>query len=236
MADPSPNTPNPLRQGPENYGTLAEALKVIISSALKQTENMLPCRVVSYDRVQNVAVVHPLIRVAMSEGNYSRVQIGPIPVFAAGAGGFVMNFPIKAGDLGWMLANDRDITNFLESLDESDVGSFRQHSFNDAILFPDSIRNFDTTGEDGNMVIQSSDGKIRISLGQSQIKLTHPTKVFLDTPLVDCLKDIHAAGTITGDTDVVFAGISAKAHKHGKGTLQAPNGPLVSGDTDIPHG
>lgn len=211
-----------------------------MGNAFMKLENMLPCRVISYDRVANTAIVHPLIKVILNNGgstpaNMSRPQIGPVPVFAMGAGNFVVNFPVKAGDLGWMVANDRDITAFLETLDESEPHTYRSHSFSDSVLFPDAIRNFDTTGEDGNMVIQSLDGHVRISLGEAQLKLSHPTKIFLDAPLVEFQKDAHGPGTATFDTDVVFANISAKGHKHkGTGTLVAGSTP-VSGDTDVPH-
>lgn len=227
------NYPN---HGPEDYGDMANALAKVLANAFMKSENMLPVKVVSYDRVKNTAIVQPLIKIIMTASTHSRGQIGPIPVFAAGAGSFVMNFPVKEGDLGWILANDRDISAFEESLVEVEPPTMRTHSFNDSVLFPDAIRNFDTTGEDGNMVIQSLDGKIRISLGESQLKLSHPTKIFLDAPLVEMQKDAHAPGTITGDTDVVFAGISGKGHKHaGHGTLLTSDGKQVNGDTDVPH-
>jgi hypothetical protein len=226
---------NYANQSPEDYGDMANTLSKILANAFMKSENMLPVKVVSYDRVKNTAIVQPLIKIIMTGGVYSRGQIGPIPVFAAGAGQFVMNFPVKPGDLGWILANDRDISQFEQTLEEGPPPTTRTHSFNDSVLFPDAIRNFDTTGEDGNMVIQSLDGKIRISLGESQLKLSHPTKIFLDAPLVEMQKDAHAPGTITGDTDVVFAGISGKGHKHDGAGLNAPNGPVTGTTSNPPH-
>lgn len=172
--------PNPLRQGPENYSDLGDVLATVMGVLSRQIENMLPCRVISYDRAANTAIVQPLMRVILTGGEQPRAQIGPIPVFAAGGGNYVFNFPLKAGDLGWMLANDRDISAFVESLDESAPATFRTHSFNDAVLFPDPIRNFDTTGQDGSVVLQSMDGAQRIAMGDNQITLTHPAGVTID--------------------------------------------------------
>lgn len=226
---------NPLRQGPEDYADMGNMLQKVLGKAAQQMENMLPARVVSYDRDKNEAIVLPLIKIILTEEVKSRMQIGPIPVFAFGGGNFVINFPLRPGDLGWILANDRDISNFLETLDEAEPLTYRTHSFNDAMLFPDAIRNFDTSGEDARMVIQTLDGSVRVSLGDASIHLKHPTLVKVETPLADFTGDIHATGTITGDTDVVFAGISGKDHKHARGTYAVGANP-VTGDSDVPHG
>lgn len=232
------NFPN---HGPEDYADMANGLTKIIANAFMKSENMLPAKVISYDRTANTAIVQPLIKIVMTASNYSRGQIGPIPVFAFGAGNFVINFPIKIGDLGWIQANDRDISAFEQSLAESLPATYRTHSFNDAVFFPDVIRNFSTAGEDGNMVIQSLDGTTKISLGASQIHLVHPTKVLITSPLSEISQDLHVIGnincdqTVTGNTDVVFAGISGKGHVHAKGTYTAPNGLLTGGNSDVPH-
>jgi hypothetical protein len=219
--------PNPLRQGPENYSDLGDMLGSILSTFAKQMENMLPARVVSYDRVANTAIVKPLVKIILTASVQERMEIGPIPVFAAGAGNYLMNFPVAAGDLGWILANDRDVTNYMESLDLSEPRTYRSHSFNDSVFFPDSIRNFDTSGEDGNMVIQNKDGSVRISLGQERIMVKHPTKVIMDTPMVEFTGDGHMVGTFTADVDVIAAGISLVNHVHNPGDYKAGNTPVT---------
>lgn len=220
-------TPNPLRQGPENYSDLGDMMASVMGVMAKQLENMMPCKVVSYDRVANTAIVQPMLKVIMTGGVYPRAEIGPVPVFAAGAGGFVVNFPIKAGDLGWLLANDRDITAFVESLAESEPATYRTHSFNDSVLFPDAMRGFTTSGEDGNMVIQSTDGATRISLGAGRILLKHPTLVRIECPMVETTGDVKVAGTLTATTDVIGGGVSLKNHKH---TLTQPG----TGQSGVP--
>lgn len=224
MAD----APNPLRQGPEDYADLGNMLGKVMNILSQRLENMLPCRVVSYDRVANTAIVQPLIKIILTASEQTRAQIGPIPVFAAGGGNFVVNFPLRAGDLGWMLANDRDITAFRESLEEAVPNTFRTHSFNDAVLFPDKVRNFQTSGEDGRMVIQSLDGAQRISLGDADIRVKHPSLITLEAPLVEFTGDGHMAGTFTADVDVIGGGVSLKDHTHrqvqpGTGNSGPPN-------------
>lgn len=224
MAD----TPNPLRQGPEDYADLGNMLGKVMSILSQRLENMLPCRVVSYDRQANTAVVQILIKIILTASEQSRAQIGPVPVFAAGGGGFVVNFPLKAGDLGWVLANDRDISAFMESLSEGAPSTFRTHSFNDAVLFPDAIRNFDTSGEDGRMVIQALDGSTRISLGADSVLVKHPTLVKIDAPNAEFTGNVSVAQTLTAQTDVIGGGVSLKNHTHkgvqpGSGNTGTPN-------------
>ena len=228
---------SPLHQGPEDYADMANALAKVMSNAFMKSENMLPVKVVSYNRTANTAVVQPLIKIVTTGNTYSRSQIGPIPVFAFGGGNFVINFPLKPGDLGWIMANDRDITGFQTTLAESNPATYRTHDFNDSVLFPDVIRNFTTSGENGNMVIQSLDGTQKISIGVNQIHLVHPTLVTVDAPNSQFNGNLTATGTITGNTDVVAAGLSMKNHYHFPNTTTNPmkaGSVQVTGQTNPP--
>ena len=43
-------------------------------------------------------------------------------------------------------------------------------------------------------------------------------KIAIDSPLITTTGDFHAAGTITGDVDVIAVGKSLKTHTHPNGT------------------
>lgn len=235
--------PSPNNQGPQDLGGLGEALSKILANVAMKIENAIPVKVVSYDRVQNTAIVHPQIQFVIRGGDsgfdpthVQRAHVGPVPVFAAGAGAYVINFPVMAGDLGWLVANDRDITNFLESLNESAPNTYRTHSFNDGVMFPDIIRNFDTTGEDGNMVIQSVDGTVKISLGQERILVKHPTKVIVDAPdseftgNVKIDQQLEVVGNAKFDANVdiegtLMNGVNMTTHHHTAQGATAPTTP-----------
>lgn len=180
MAD---ETLNPLRQGPESYGNLGDAVGTIIRNAALDSEVCIPCKVISYDRESNTAVVHPLVKVVLTKEQVSRAEIGPVPVFAMGTQQFVINFPVKEGDLGWLIANDRDITNFIDTLGEGPPNTYRIHSFNDGVFYPDMIRGYAINEYDTDaLVIQSKDGKQCISVGPNQIYLRHDVGVTIDAP------------------------------------------------------
>lgn len=232
-------------QNPADSGSLAGVLTGLLAKFLQNVDDCLPATVVSYDRDSNTATVRPVVAVLTTEGaTVQRAMIASVPVFAFGAGDFVINFPIKPGDLGWIKATDRDISLFKQSLAEARPNTLRKHSFEDGVFFPDLIRNFTVDPEDkaDNAVFQSRDGKIRVSLWPDRVKITAnetwfdvkddgtitataPQKVFFDTPLVE-FAGMFRSGTRYGgqisemdgglktSMDQVAGGVSTMNHPH----------------------
>jgi len=170
------------------------------------TENLLPAKVVSYDRAKNIATVQPLIMIVdVTDNTAMRNEIAELPVFSFGGGGFHINFPLKAGDLGWMLAADRDIGLFMKSLGPSKPTTRRQHKFNDSWFIPDVFRQYTINGADSNsMVIQTTDGATRIAIKPGEITITAPSKVKIDTPLTHITGDVQIDKTITVNSHAVL--------------------------------
>jgi hypothetical protein len=173
MADSVGNNPN---IDPANNDTLAGTLQSVFNQLLKNVDTMLPARVLKYDRDTNRVQVEVLIAMISTSGQQvSRAQIANIPVINIGGGGFIINFPLKgaseeyAGDLGFIMANDRDISLFLQSYSEAPPNTNRVKNFSDSVFIPSALTGYTVDGSDtDNMVIQSLDGKTKISLG-SQI-------------------------------------------------------------------
>ncbi len=192
---------------------------------LQNTDDMLPAKVIAYNRATNRAQVQPLIvMVTTSNEQVPRAQIASVPVLQIGGGGFVISVPLKPGDLGWIKANDRDISLFLKNYAQTAPNTQRKHKFSDAVFIPDSfMKDVIINGEDDeNLVIQSLDGTVRIALWEDKIKITAPeiilnasTSVTLDTPLVACTGDVTVEGNITADGDVLADGVSLHNHTHG---------------------
>lgn len=158
---------------PANEGTLLGVMNTALRKHLQSVDDMLPARVISFDRATNRAQVLPLIRILTTDGRQStRAQIASVPVLQLGGGGFVLNFPIVAGDLGWIKANDRDISLMLQSWADSPPNSLRLHSFQDAVFIPDAMHGWIIAEEDAaNVVLQSLDGSVKVSLGAASLKL-----------------------------------------------------------------
>jgi hypothetical protein len=164
-ADPS--------RDPGDDDSLLGTLNTVLRKFLQNTDDMLPARVVAYDRVKNRAQVQPLIALVTTSGDQvQRAQIASVPVIQAGGGGFVLSFNLQPGNLGWIKANDRDISLFLQRFKGGPPNTKRMHSFEDAVFIPDVMTGYTLGGEDAEAaVLQSMDGAYKVSVGGGRVKL-----------------------------------------------------------------
>lgn len=196
----------PTRNGADS-GSWSGAIRQILNKFLAQSiDDMLPARVISYDNVTNMARVQPLIMLrASNQQCLSRGQL-TVPVFNIGGGGAVLRFNLVPGDIGWVKANDRDISNFIQSLEEASPNTNRKHKFDDALFFADKMRQYSVQDEEGALaVLQTTDGSIRMVMTDTGFKI----KGNLD---VDGA--VSATGVITSDVDCVGDGVSLVEHDH----------------------
>ncbi len=187
-------------------GSLMGAFDLFRAKFLQNTDDMLPAKVIAYNRATNRAQVQPLIvMVTTNNEQVPRAQIASVPVYQAGAGNFVISFPVNPGDLGWIKANDRDISLFLKNYAQTAPNTQRKHKFSDAVFIPDSfMKDVEINAEDeANLVIQTVDGTVRVALWSDKVKITAPsvemvasTEITMTAPVVT----ITAATSITLDT------------------------------------
>lgn len=212
---------------PANLNSLTGTFKEIIKKIMQGIDGCLPVRVINYDKAANRVQVQPLIQLLdTSDQTYSRAQIASVPCVRYGGGGFVLRFNYKPGDLGIIIASDRDISIFLQSYKESKPQTNRIKNFADSWFFGDEMKDVVIAEEDEeNAVLQSLDGAVKISLGTSKIKIAAPTvqivtetaeitaatatitspeteiisstNVIMTTPLLAVSGNITAGGTIT---------------------------------------
>lgn len=178
-------------------------------------ENMIPAIVVEYDRATNLATVQPAImNVDMADKGRSRQPLALIPTLALGAGGFVISFPIKKGDLGWIHAADRDLSTFKKTLAESTPPNGTIHKFGQGMFIPDVFRQYTINGEDADaMVIQAVGGQTRISIKQDSVKITATSLVTVDAN-AKFTKDVSIDGSLTVAVEATVAGIPVTTHGH----------------------
>ena len=188
---------------PADNGTLAGAVTFSFQKMLQNVNGMLPAQVMSYDRSTNRAKVQLLINIVGTDGiQYPRPQLAAIPVFVFGGGGFRLSFPLKSGDQGWVIANDRDISNFLNSYKQTSPNTARIKNFSDGVFFPDVMKGLDTIsgGDANNAVLSNSSGTVTISISETGVTITSPSINFdLGNPLnvMNVNGSIVATGTIT---------------------------------------
>lgn len=223
MADNVQTTSNPAEEG-----HLVGAFRQILNSFLKNVDDWLPVRVISFDVNQNTVLVQPLIMLMDSEkGLHRRAQI-TVPVFTMGGGNALIRFNLKKGDLGWIKASDRDISSFISTLKEAGPNTLRKHSFDDAIFMPDVMKQFEPQAgdDDAFMVMQTIDGSVRLSMFDTGFKLKGD---------LDVDGKISATGDIESDGDVKAGSVSLTDHDHdfayvGAGTGSSPQ----TGTTEPP--
>ena len=216
---------------PANDDSLTGTFREILKKFLQVTDDMLPAMVRTYDRVRNVATVQPLIQVVNTEGQtFNRAPLTNVPVLLMGGGGFFASFHLPANSLGWIKANDRDISLFLQAFANNQPNTGRLHSFEDAVFIPDIMTGYTIAGEDMQAaVIQSMDGTVKLSLTNQRININAP-QVNINTS-GDC--NINAGGNF----QIVSSGMThngtrvGDTHVHEQGNDSAGNAEV---DTEPP--
>lgn len=224
-------------QNPADDGSAAGALNTIFRKQMMEAQGQLPAVVLNYDRRANRATVRPLIQMLLTNGQtVQRASIVSVPVLSLGGGGFTLNFPLKAGDLGWIEASDRDISLFLQAMTEQKPNTLRIHSFNDGRFIPDAFAKYAINEADGTAAtLQSYDGSVRIALDTAQIRITAPsvqvtateditmnagTLITMTAPAISLNQTGGGSGaTFTGAPvvmpDAIIAGVTQSTHHHG---------------------
>lgn len=162
-----------------NGGSMSGITNEFLANWLRnEVDGMVPARVVSYDDTTNRAVLHPIVMMGGTDGaKVPRGDVHGIPVFRFGGGGVFMRFPLKKGDLGWLAANDNDISLIMQGGGAEDwPNTTRQCKFSDAVFFPDTFKAWVIAGANAdNAVWQTEDGETCIALGTNGVKINKST-------------------------------------------------------------
>lgn len=185
MSEPGDNFPS-FGEDPANDGSLGGAFRAICRKVLMNTDGMLPCKVIAVTPDRKFVTVQPMIQIVGTGGEkMSRAQIAKVPAIAIGAGNWIMSYPVKPNDLGWIVASDRDISLYIQANAEAAPNTGRIHSFSDGLFIPDKARDEALTiaaGDADKATWQSLDGTVKITLGTDKISVVHPTLVEVTTP------------------------------------------------------
>jgi len=186
----------PPSRNPADNDTLTGLLRLVLTKFLQATDDMLPAQVIAYDVETNMAQVQPIIQMVSTTSQViPRAQVASVPVLQMSGGGFVMRFPINSGDLGWIKANDRDISLFKQTMQQAQPNTQRKHSFEDAIFIPQTAWSLITLASEdaGNAVFQNDDGTVKIALWPDLIKILAPAGVGIGgTPDPNAILDLQS--------------------------------------------
>ena len=152
---------------PANNGSLVGVMNFAVQKMMQAMNGMLPAQVTSYDREKNRVEVQLMISLKTTDGSQiPRPHLVNIPVLALGGGTFSISFPLKAGDVGWVIAADRDISTFLQNYTQTAPPTTRMHNFADGMFIPDLMKNYNiSSANEDYVIIQSTDGTMSIEMG-----------------------------------------------------------------------
>jgi len=214
---------NPSRD-PSDDGTMVGMARSILGKFLASVDDMLPARVISFDRTTNRAMVVPLVKVLTTDDRLiGRAQVASVPVVRMGGGGMVLTFNLRPGDLGWIKANDRDISLIMQAYRDEGPNTLRMHSFQDAVFIPDPMTGVTIPGEDAeNATLQTLDGSVRVSIWPDRIKCTAGALSMTLGP-----SSIDFVGHVNIPDGATINGIEFATHRHtgvdvGSGTSGGP--------------
>jgi len=163
-------------RNPANDDDLTGILQQSFMYFMKKCDGVLPGKVLAYDRESNTAQIQVMINKVGTSGEIiPGKQLPNIPVMTMGGGNFVMNFALKAGDLGYVVAMDRNISAFLKSLKAASPPVYTIKDYTSSVFIPTVIRGYTISSEDDDsLVIQNLSGSVKFSLSDERIKISAP--------------------------------------------------------------
>ena len=152
---------------PANNGSLVGVMNFAVQKMMQAMNGMLPAQVTSYDRDTNRVEVQLMISLKTTDGSQiPRPHLVNIPVLQLGGGTFSISFPLKAGDIGWVIAADRDISTFLQNYTQTAPPTTRMHNFADGMFIPDLMKSYNISGSNEDyLIIQNEDASIQVEMG-----------------------------------------------------------------------
>jgi hypothetical protein len=194
-------------------------LRTVLDKHMQDVDDMLPARVVAFNGDRDAPRVQVQIMYLMTTTTGEKVpmsQVASIPVMSMSGGGFVLSFPVAVGDMGWIKANDQDISLFLQSYEASAGNTKRSHDFSDAVFIPDLMRGWAINGADVNsVVLQSLDGVVKLALSPTAIRMQSGASYV----------DVSASTVAIVSTALTHNGVNVGATHSHVGSPTAPNGP-----------
>lgn len=194
----------PPSRNPTSDDSLLGVFNVVLRKFLQQQDDMLPAKVIAFNRSQNIVQLQPQINMVTTINEVvARASLDNITVLTLGGGLAGISFNLNPGDTGWLKANDRDISIYKQNYEQGTPATGRMHSFEDAIFIPDVAINLTIASEDmQNAVFQRADGTVRISLWENLIKMTAPQIAMGDvsgfTPRAGALLDLQSTDKALG--------------------------------------
>ncbi len=186
----------------------------------------------SYDAATRRAQVLPALRTILTDQTReSKPIILDVPVLHPQAGGYILHTPITAGDTVMLVFSQRGLTEFKESLAESDPDPFGMMSLKDAVAIP----GFGSTADvslpaTDELVLQDIGGRTHVRISSDTIIVKTPNHVEVEgattakvkAPEITLEGNLTVTGTVTSQGQVnAQAGVDVRGDVDVTGTVDA---------------
>lgn len=171
------------------------------------------CRVEKFDAQAMTVDVQPLSK-ALDAGVYrSRPPINHVPVALIRGGGFVLRPWYKAGDVGVLVYMDHDIDRIMDSGQECEPNTERNHAEEDAVFIGAFVpSNNPVSGlPSESLVMATEGGGLYVAVKKSIIEIKGDVLIKGN---VEITENLGVDKVATGVQDVVGNGISLSKHVH----------------------
>ena len=193
-----------------------------VKKHLQRVQTCIPA-IVKEVKSRDKVLVSPAIQQVNSDWQSVPWSDLLLPVYTpAGNGGkAVLSFPVKAGDVGWVIGGDLDPSlYFKDTTKPARQGVFDRHKYQYGFFVPANINSLDiSSDDDGGIVIKNKDTKIVIKEQEIEINSKNTLKI--------SGKSVNISGE---NNNITIDGTNFKQHTHLAGSLVAPNG-AVTGTT-----
>lgn len=191
----------------ERFNDPEEMLRLAMEGMAVDMWTAMPGTIVSFDGAKSTASVRLGLTRAFrnpddSVDNRAIPNLPDVPVIFPRGGGYVLTFPVAAGDPCLVVFASRNIDAWWQNGGVQAPLDGRIHDLSDgfAILGP-FIQTATLSAMSGSAAqLRSLDGTTVVEVGAGTIKLTAPTKVTIDTPLVEVTGRIEAVGEVKAGT------------------------------------
>ncbi|MGY4696677.1 Gp138 family membrane-puncturing spike protein [Xylella fastidiosa subsp. sandyi] len=204
-----------------NNASLSAVLQRSTQALAQRLRVALPGQIVRFNPVTQTATVQPLIQQKRNDGSLQPLPVlQDVPVSFPRGGGFVITFPVAAGDECELIFQDRCMDAWFQSGRASEPVDYRLHDLSDAVAcvgiasLPNVIPRFEMDG----VVLRTLDGRASFKLDTAGVLTLRGTKLVLDLP-------VEFTQGLRGHGDVVSNSIGLETHTHDN----VENGPGQTG-------
>lgn len=187
----------------EDASDEVDSLRFMMRQMLNSMATATLVKVAAVDVAAGTVDVQPMVRQIDGAGNaINHGTIHDMPYFVQRAGTAAVVIKPLPGDIGVAVFCHSDISSVKETRMPANPSTWRRFDWGDGLYIGGFI------GDEPTTLIEVDD--------LNGVTITVPTDKHITlNGNVQVNGDMMATGTITGETDVVAAGISGKGHKHG---------------------